>query len=82
MALGVPVMTSNTCSALELVENRHGGVVVENSDEGIKQGIRKILDDPKSLKEIKVLREDINKNACEQVNALVLRVRESLTQKG
>ena len=38
--LGIPIITTNTCSAVEMVEKRNWGIVVENSEEGIEKGLR------------------------------------------
>lgn len=42
-AMGVPILTTNTASAYELVENRGLGKVCENSDEGLYNKIKEIL---------------------------------------
>lgn len=41
--LGVPIITTKTCSAVELVEKRNLGWVVENSQTGIETGIENAL---------------------------------------
>ena len=41
--LGVPIITTKTCSAVELVEKRNLGWVVENSQMGIENGIENAL---------------------------------------
>lgn len=41
--LGVPIITTKTCSAVELVEKRNLGWVVENSQMGIETGIENAL---------------------------------------
>lgn len=41
--LGVPIITTKTCSAVELVEKRNLGWVVENSQMGIESGIANAL---------------------------------------
>ena len=42
-ALHIPIITTNTCSAVEMVENRKWGIVVENSERGLEDGIRAAL---------------------------------------
>lgn len=48
-AFGTPILSTATISARELVEEKGLGTVCENSDEGIKNALRKILDNPQSL---------------------------------
>lgn len=43
-ALGVPVISTNTCSAKELVEERKIGIVVDNNSTGLKAAIKNYLD--------------------------------------
>ena len=43
-ALGVPIVSTDTCSALELVNDRNLGMVVNNDEIGIKDGLNKIID--------------------------------------
>lgn len=38
-ALNIPVLTTNTCSAIELVEERKIGIVTENSEDGLFSAI-------------------------------------------
>lgn len=51
MTLGVPVLTTNTCSAEELVGEK--GFVCENSENGIYESIKAIFDNPQILKQKK-----------------------------
>ena len=78
MAMGVPVLTTNTCSALELVQERHCGIVVENSCDGIKRGIQKILEHPELLEGITISPERINEHARDQAIALARMARDTL----
>ena len=71
IVLNVPILTTNTCSAVELVKDRNVGIVVDNSQEGIKAGVQKILDDPSVLDEIIISADQINKHANQQVDAMV-----------
>lgn len=50
LVLGLPVISTDCSGAKELLgENNEYGVVVENSEEGIYRGLKKLLDDPKLL---------------------------------
>ena len=49
MILGVPVLTTKTCSADELVGDN--GFVCENSEEGIFKGFKEILSNKKLIEE-------------------------------
>ena len=51
--LGVPVVTTKTTSAVELVQDKGIGIVCDNNDEDIYNTIRHILDDPCQISEIK-----------------------------
>ena len=48
-ALGVPVLTTNTVSAVELVQKRNAGFVCENSEEGIRQTLKTLLENPECV---------------------------------
>lgn len=65
-ALGVPIVTTETCSAVELVNDRNIGVVLENSGEGIYKGIKSILLGETDLTKFKINKNTINQNATEQ----------------
>ncbi len=47
--LGLPVLSTETCSARELVEQRAYGWICENSEEGIEAALRTLLEDPTLL---------------------------------
>ena len=65
--LGVPMLTTNTLSAKELVENRGIGLVCENSDEAIYEMLHKVLSDNQEFN----LTDKPNNNICmEQFNSL------------
>lgn len=70
-SLGVPVLTTETCSAIELVQSRGIGYVVDNSIEGIYKGIKMILDDPVHIKHLSIEETDINSNATSQFNQFI-----------
>lgn len=42
-ALGIPILTTKTCSAEELVQQRALGIVCQNDEEGIYQGLKNVL---------------------------------------
>lgn len=50
--LGLPVFTTNTLSANEMVSDRYG-MVVENSEEAMIKGMQKIISDDKRMLEIR-----------------------------
>lgn len=63
--LEVPIITTNTCSAIELVEKRGLGWVVENSKDGIKKGVINAMKGDYHDINIKRI-NDINKKAHSQ----------------
>ena len=70
-SLGVPVITTNTCSALELVSNQGLGLVVENNDDAILEIIENILKGDVDIKIPMLPDEVINKNASEQLKSFL-----------
>ena len=73
-ALGVPVLTTETTSAHEMVEQSGYGWVCENSEEGIRQGIEYLLDHSAIVREKKkfLLGLSLNNiNAREQFMELI-----------
>lgn len=50
-ALGLPILTTETSSAHEMVERTGFGWVCDNSEEGIQQGIEHLIDAPEDVKE-------------------------------
>lgn len=52
-ALGVPTLTTETSSAIEMVEQTGYGWVVENSEDGILQGIEWLLNHPDEIEKKK-----------------------------
>ena len=50
--LGLPVFTTNTLSANEMVSDRYG-VVVENTEEAMVKGMQKIISDDKRILEVR-----------------------------
>ena len=61
MCFGVPVLSTNTVSAMDMIVNRGIGWICENSEDGISHGLCEILEDIISLKEKK---KSILKNAA------------------
>lgn len=69
--LGVPILSTETCSALELVQNRNIGLVVPNNFDGLLNGVRKIITDPQCI-EIDTMSElELNKNALTQLEQFI-----------
>ena len=48
-SLGVPIVSTETCSAIELVQERGIGIVVPNNYNGLLQGLRKLIMNPNSI---------------------------------
>ena len=69
-ALGVPIVTTRTCSADELVGARRIGFVTENSEEGLTVGISAILDGKTQMWQ-EMTEEEINQHARHQLSQLL-----------
>ena len=54
MCLGVPVLTTNTTSAIEMVESENGGFVCDNSTEGIKEKLLYLLRNRNEIENVKI----------------------------
>ena len=69
---GLPVFTTDTTSAYELVEKKNIGFVCENTDEAIKRDLEKLLKNPKTIfekaKEIKIS----NENALKEFEKIIM----------
>ena len=72
VALGVPVVTTNTISAKELIEDRGYGVVCENSVDGIYSVMKKILDGDITLNKLEISSVSINQYAEKQLEELLM----------
>lgn len=71
-AMGVPIVTTKTCSADELVAQRGLGIVCENSEDGIYNCLKKILSkNMDESMEMKADTESINANAMKQLDSLL-----------
>lgn len=55
MCLGIPILSTCCTGPTELIENGKYGILVENSQIGIQQGLLKILRDPSILLELHLL---------------------------
>ena len=52
-ALGVPVFATRTSSADELLRDGETDFICENSEEGIREGFARLMDDPQQLSQAK-----------------------------
>ena len=68
---GLPVLTTDTTSAYELVENTGGGFVCKNSDESIKEELKKLLEDPAIISEKAKGINISNEKALEEFESLI-----------
>lgn len=69
--IGLPILTTNTISAIEMVEQSNAGWTCENSLDGIKEKLQYILDNRNELSRIKENLKSQNLNnelAIEQLN--------------
>lgn len=73
-AVGLPVLTTRTRSAVELVEAKGIGFVCENSEEGIIQGLENLFQDPSLLQSVRdrlAYRTPDNREAVDSFYALL-----------
>lgn len=73
VTLGVPVFTTATCSAIEIIESRGWGVVVPNNERGIHDGLSTIL----KYRQIPVIEpqlDKVNYMAIAQLKAYLNRI--------
>ena len=72
-SLGTPILTTQTSSAVEMVQNTSFGWVCPNTQEGITQGIKQLLNSPHELTEKqKTLRTAIFDNTAARQSFLEL----------
>lgn len=74
MMLGVPPFVTNYSSAKEQIKNEYDGNIVDNNDQAIYQGLRRILEHPEIIYKLKTnLRIQDYSNFCEmeKVNELL-----------
>lgn len=64
--LKIPILTTDTCSAIELVEERGVGIVCKNTDEAITKMLRELLTGEIDIKVFKIKESDINREASKQ----------------
>ena len=70
-SLGVPILSTETCSALELVQDRKIGLVVPNSFDGLLNGIREFITNPQCISIDTMSELELNKNALAQLEKYV-----------
>ncbi len=79
--LQIQIITTNTCSAKELVEDRGIGVVCENSEDGIYNVLYDILDKQISLDSLKKIPSNsINEIAIKQCKTFFSKVERTIIQ--
>lgn len=64
--LGLPILTTNTLSAKELVEKTGIGIVCENDDVSIEKALMEIIKDPNSIRKYSLHNTIDITNACAQ----------------
>lgn len=71
--LGIPILSTETRSAREMIEDRKIGIVCENSDKGIYQMLIKLLHNMSILKKIKtnIYREENNNRQIDQFTDMI-----------
>ena len=79
-ALRIPVITTNTCSAEEMVGKRQWGIVVENSERGIEEGLRAVLTGETDMNGFYSGNGEINQTAREQWSAFLTGVKAALEE--
>jgi len=72
VALKVPVLSTETCSAKELIEDRGWGIVVDNSEQGLYDGLKDIISRRKRDFVIKV--SNVNEFAIAQFDSFIKRI--------
>ena len=70
-ALHIPIITTETCSAKEMVADKNWGIVVENSERGLEEGLRAVLNDETDTSVFYHENEEINRNAERQWTAFL-----------
>lgn len=70
LALNIPVFVTNYAAAEEQIENEKNGYIVENSEDGIINGLRKILSSPEKLKELDKSNIDFDKDNYKSLKLL------------
>lgn len=70
-ALGVPILTTQNCSAQELVAERQLGIVCQNDEDGIYQSLKMVLEQNGKIQAKKIPADLINENAEKQLGNLI-----------
>ena len=73
--LGIPILSTETCSAIELVQKRGYGIVVPNSDDAILEGLRDFIKNPLEVNILPLGDKDINKYPYEQFKEFIKSIR-------
>ncbi|MGM9882456.1 MAG: glycosyltransferase [Bacilli bacterium] len=53
LTMGIPILSTNYSSATELMTNDYNALIVENSTEGLYNGLKKIIENKKYLEKLK-----------------------------
>ena len=70
--LGVPILTTKTLSAVEMVENEEIGIVCDNNDISIRDALESVLLDPSILSKYSVMsKQPDNKKAYDEFYKLI-----------
>jgi glycosyltransferase involved in cell wall biosynthesis len=69
--LNIPILTTNTISADEMVKARKSGYVCENSKEGLLESLTYILDNRKKLKNFRLNEQNNNSYKIKQFDQLL-----------
>lgn len=79
--LGIPLLTTDCCGARELVEEPGAGLVCENSEEGIRDALERVLGDKTLLRQFRRAPGEnaVNRSAEAQMQAMLRLLEERLT---
>lgn len=72
--LGIPVITTRTLSAVEMIENHVEGIICDNSEEGLYKAVKRALEEPFFIEQMKAKlksRKFSNRLATEQFRGLI-----------
>lgn len=80
--IGLPVISTETCSAKELVEDAGIGLVCENTSDGLETVLRMIIDDPSILNKFRSTQIDnVNVRALNDIHALINKVLDEVEEE-
>ena len=71
MTFGIPILTTNTVSAKELVEKNAAGFVCDNSDEAIESTLEALLKNPERVYNSKYQPKGDNKIALKEFDSII-----------